>query len=329
MLRKTYIRNMKRIAILLSLITSSAFAHKSLDWRDDYLAYLNLEYHFPQNNRLVSNNRIDMSFFKEKLTILTGGTAVPGTTESIKERKTYQNLELTRTFLTNEFKALGFETSLHPFASGTNFIAEKKGTKNPEKVLIVSAHIDSVGNAGANDDGTGVIGMLAIAKELSKNSHNNTIRFLGFDREEKGMKGSDAYVSMLPDKTNVIGNMHFEMFGFNSKNDGAFHLIDCDNFLGMNRAPKYGSQELSAVFKDSIIKLKLDLTVIKTCTGRSDHASFWRNRIPAIVISENFFGGDPDPCYHAKCDVMDDRLNFEYMGKILEAALETTEKLLR
>jgi putative aminopeptidase FrvX len=321
---------MKSVLFLsLILATASSFAHDERDWRHDYLAYLNLEYHFPQNTRALSQSRIDMQIFKEKLAILTGNAPVPGTTNKITERKSDKQLDLTRLFLDNEFKALGFETSFHPFASGKNFIAEKKGTKNPEKVLILSAHIDSVGNNGANDDGTGVAGLLSLARELSKYSYPYTLRILGFDREEKRMAGSYAYVALIEDKTNIIGNIHFEMFGFHSRNDGAFHLIDCDNFLGVNRAPKFGSEQMSAIFKESIAELKLDLTVVKTCTGRSDHSSFWRNKIPAIVISENFFGGDPDPCYHSRCDVMDERLNYEYMQKILEAALVTTEKLLR
>jgi hypothetical protein len=108
--------------------------------------------------------------------------------------------------------------------------------------------------------------------------------------------------------------------GFNGRKDGAFHVIDCSRpesiFLG---------QEI----RNSISSLGLPLSIVKTCTDRSDHASFWRNNIPAVVISENFFGGDADPCYHAKCDVMDDRLNYEYMGNILEATLDATEKLIR
>jgi hypothetical protein len=47
------------------------------------------------------------------------------------------------------------------------------------------------------------------------------------------------------------------------------------------------------------------------------------------VISENFFGGDADPCYHAKCDVMDERLDYNYMSNILSAVLDASETLLR
>lgn len=313
-----------KMLLLLStlLVLPLAFAHDDHDWRMDYEAYLNVNIEAPMAQKSfrpinVAPKRVDMEYFKSALAIFAS-----------VERKSNANLDISRNFLTEEYKKLGFEVSLHPFSTGTNFVAEKKGTKNPEKVLVISSHIDSVGNKGANDNGTGTIGALAVAKELAKNNYDYTVRVLGFDREENGLKGSDAYVAAIVDKKNIIGNINFEMMGHHAKNDGGFHLIDCDKpFLWNVSRP--GSEVLSNEMKKSIETLGLDLTVVKTCTGRSDHASFWRHKIPAIVISENFFGGDADPCYHAKCDVVDERLNYEYMGKILEAVLDTTEKFLK
>lgn len=304
--------------LILAIISLNAFAHDSHDWREDYEAYLAVEVETPLFRKVKLNTpkRVDMEFFREKLASFA----------SI-ERKSNENLDIARAMLADEYKKIGFEVSLHPFGSGTNFIAEKKGTKNPEKVLVLSSHIDSVGNKGANDNGTGTIGVLAVAKELAKNEYDFTIRVLGFDREERGLLGSDAYVAALQDKKNIIGDINFEMMGYHKKNDGGFHLIDCDKpFIWDVRRQE--SEFLSSEVKKSIETLGLDLHVVKTCTNRSDHASFWRHKIPAVVISENFFGGDADPCYHSRCDVVDERLNYQYMGKILEAVLDASVKLL-
>lgn len=313
------------------LLTTSALAHELHDWREDYVAYLMVEQEvIPQNfgKRFFSIPKVDMNAFKAKLAVLTGVSPVPGTNKTITERRSNQNLDLTRAYLADEYKKLGFEVSLHPFGSGTNLIAEKKGTKYPEKVLVLSSHIDSVGNRGANDDGTGTIAALMMAEVLAQKNYDYTIRILGFDREENGLTGSAAYVPTIREKQNIIGNINLEMMGFHSKNDGAFHVIDCDSSIFGRPVYKEGSDKLSALVKKTIADFNLDLKVIKTCTGRSDHASFWKHKIPAIVISENFFGGDPDPCYHAKCDVMDGRINYDYMGKILSALLGATESLL-
>lgn len=308
---------MKYLLSGLLLLTTTAFAHGDQDWREDYEAFLSVQYEtLPKMKSSVPfTERVDMEFFKEKLTVFASA-----------ERKSTAGLDASRKFLSEEYQKLGFEVSLHPFSTGVNFVAEKKGTKNPEKILIISSHIDSVGNKGANDDGSGTIGLLAVAKVLSENNYGITLRVVGFDREEVGLKGSDAYVAALPNKTDIIGDIHFEMMGYNGKKDGAFHVIDCNSGIFGGSRPVVNSQFLSQSMKESISELSLDLTVSKACTDRSDHASFWRHKIPAIVISENFFGGDGDPCYHAKCDVVDDRLDYPYMGKILEALLRTIEK---
>ncbi len=311
---------MKTLLLATLVLSSTAFAHGDRDWREDYEAYLNVQVETPVANKsfkgIQKSARVDMAFFKEKLAAFA----------SIN-RGSQKDLDVSRSLLSDEYKKLGFEVALHPFGSGTNFIAEKKGSVDPSKVLILSSHIDSVGNKGANDNGTGTIGVLAVAKELAKNNYSYTVRVLGFDREEKGLVGSDAYVATITDKKAIIGNINFEMMGYHAKNDGGFHLIDCDKPFLFN-VPRQFSEFLSAEVKKSISDLAIDLHVVKTCTGRSDHASFWRAKIPAVVISENFFGGDADPCYHSKCDVVDERLNYEYMGKILEAVLDSSEKLL-
>lgn len=317
-------------ALLISglLLTSSVFAHGDMDWSNDAAAVMSVQYEtLPKvKSHVPFTERVNMELFQEKLAILTGEVAVPGTTQKITERKSTAGLDLTRKFLSDEYKKLGFEVSLHPFGSGTNFVAEKKGTTHPEKILILSSHIDSVGNKGANDDGTGTIGLLTVAQVLAQNNYGITVRVLGFDREEVGLKGSDAYVAALPNKSDIIGNINFEMMGHNGRKDGAFHVIDCNSGIFGGNRPVENSQFLSKSMKESITELNLNLTVVKACTDRSDHASFWRHKIPAIVISENFFGGDGDPCYHAKCDVMDERIDYPYMGKILEALLRTIEK---
>lgn len=305
---------MKNILFASLLLSTSVFAHETHDWRTDYQGYLSVQYELPMSYQKnvgprYHSKRVDMNFFKEKLITLS----------STEDRRKTENLDEARDFLKNEYQKLGFVARFENFGGGSNFVAEKAGKTSPEKVLILSSHIDTVRCKGANDNGTGTIGLLAVAQELAKNDFPYTIRILGFDKEETGLNGSDAYVASLQTKSNVIGNINFEMMGVNSRKDGSFHVIDCS---------KETSMVLSGAIKSSIASLGLPLTVVKACTDRSDHASFWRHKLPAVVISENFFGGDADPCYHAKCDVVDERLDYKYMGNILEAVLDATESLL-
>lgn len=307
---------------LLLLLIPLTFAHGGHDWRTDYLGFLSAEYDIvPQSAKATPRRgQIDMGAFRRNLAIFSGEAPFrhDGTDVTISERGSAQKLDLARAFLKSQYEALGFVVSFQPFATGVNFIAEKRGTKFPQKFLVLSSHIDSVGNKGANDNGTGTIGVLEVARVLAQSNYEYSVRVLGFDREERGLKGSDAYTATL-DKTTIIGNVNFEMMGTNSRQDGAFHIIDC------NRSE---SVFLTAKLREAIGDLALPLTIVKGCTDRSDHASFWRRGMPAVVISENFFGGDSDPCYHARCDVMDDRMNYEYMGRILEMTLSAVESIL-
>jgi len=305
---------MKTLLLISLLFSQLVLAHDSHDWREDYQAYLSVSYELPMSfnkgwtPRL--RRRLDMSFFQQKLSAFTAPS----------DRRSLANLDVSRAFLKSEYEKLGFMVRFETFGAGSNFVAEKKGVTQPEKVLILSSHIDTVNCKGANDNGTGTIGLLTVAQELAKQNYGNTVRILGFDKEETGLNGSDAYVAAIQDKANIIGNINFEMMGYNARKDGSFHVIDCQ---------KPTSMVLSERIKTAIATLGLPLTVVKACTDRSDHASFWRHKLPAVVISENFFGGDADPCYHRKCDVVDDRLDYTYMANILEAVLAASEDFLR
>ena len=316
---------MKWITIGCWLICSASFAHDSTDWRTDSSAFLSARVVQNQPNtggsvfRVFPEN-ISMEYLKQKLSEFSGAipTVVDGQTVTISERQSAKGRELSLRYLIQEYQALGFKVTSHQFSSGVNFIAERTGS-DPGKVLILSSHIDSVGNAGANDDGAGTISVLAVAQSLKNLKLTATLRVLGFDREEVGLVGSAAYVKSLPSLPAVIGNIQLEMMATNHKKDGRFHVIDCDR-------PE--STGLSAQIMNAVVALKLPLQRVAACTTRSDHASFWSAKLPAIVLSENFFGGDGDPCYHAQCDKADARLDFEYMANITAAVALASANIL-
>jgi len=266
--------------------------------------------------------QVHPQFIKEKLAILSG--AVPfsyqGKDHFIKERYTIESKNLARLFLATEYRQLGYSVSFQNYGTGINLIAEKMGA-NKNKVLTVSSHMDTVATAGANDDGTGTIAALAIAQQLANAHLEYTLRFVAFDEEEKGLVGSRAYVKTLGQlEEEQMGDIHMEMMGTDSNKDGHFHVIDC------SRAE---SQFLSQSVLQTIATHNLPISNNPACTDRSDHASFWKANIPAIVISEDFFGGDGDSCYHKSCDQLDERLDFQYMAHIATAITGAAAQILQ
>ena len=85
----------------------------------------------------------------------------------------------------------------------TNLIATLKGTTDPERIYIVSAHYDSMCTSstdgecdapGANDDGSGTAAVLEMARVMSKKRFEATIIFMTVAGEEQGLLGAAHFV---------------------------------------------------------------------------------------------------------------------------------------
>ena len=79
----------------------------------------------------------------------------------------------------------------------SNVIAETTAG-DPDNVIVVGAHLDSVGvGPGINDNGSGSAVILEIAEQMTKVNPRNKVRFIWFGAEESGLLGSEAYVAGL------------------------------------------------------------------------------------------------------------------------------------
>jgi len=100
-----------------------------------------------------------------------------------------------------------------------NIVATLNGSdSNSDAVFIICAHYDTTETSpGANDDGSGIASMLAIANICSKFSFNHTIRFIAFSGEEIGTYGSYAYAKKAYYRgENIIAVLNLETFGYTS-----------------------------------------------------------------------------------------------------------------
>ena len=268
---------------------------------------------------------IDEFFLEEMLYKLSGEIDFEsaGIATRIPERGSESAKESARNFLISAYRDLGYDTELHAFGGfwnkGVNVIAKKTISKNAPTVIL-SSHYDSMNNKGADDNGAGTIANLVIAKALKNVDLDFNVLFVAFDLEEKGLLGSKAYVKELQ-KTgklqNIAAVINIEMLGYDSDNDGAIHVIHCN---------ENSSKRLYDAYWKSTKQAKLKLVDVEACTNRSDHAPFWQKNIPAIVLSQNFFGGDGNPCYHKKCDDVS-IINWNYINANTQAILNLVTSL--
>jgi Zn-dependent M28 family amino/carboxypeptidase len=75
-----------------------------------------------------------------------------------------------------------------------NVIAEVKGARYPDEIIVVVAHYDSVSKSiGGHDNASGACIVAALAGAIAKKPMARTVRFIEFSGEEFGLCGSQAY----------------------------------------------------------------------------------------------------------------------------------------
>ncbi|MET0863491.1 MAG: M28 family metallopeptidase [Nakamurella sp.] len=207
--------------------------------------------------------------------------------------------------------------TLSEVRSTRNVIAEsKKG--DPNKVVVVGAHLDSVAEGpGINDNGSGTATILETAIQMSKLNivPRQKLRFAFWGAEESGLLGSTYYVSQLNDNqlAKIYANLNFDMLG--SPNYVRF-VYDGDGSGDPAAAGPPGSAQIEAIF-DSYFASQNLATEPTDFDGRSDYGPFIEAGIPAgglfsgaegVKTAEQaaIFGGTAgaayDPCYHQACD---------------------------
>lgn len=104
-----------------------------------------------------------------------------------------------------------------------NVVAIQKGTKYPNRYIIMSGDIDSRvsdptnftdDSPGANDNASGMAGTIEAARVLSKYKFESSVIYLGLSGEEQGLFGGQGLVKQM--KTNgwdIIGIFNNDMIG--------------------------------------------------------------------------------------------------------------------
>lgn len=120
-------------------------------------------------------------------------------------------LQNTLDWLKNKYLSYGYTVSQMQEDSYTyqgstaackNLIVTKIGTLYPNTYVIVDGHYDSITGTGTNDNGSGVVTILEIARLLQNVPTEYSIKFINFSGEEDGLYGSQHYVSSIVNGTN-------------------------------------------------------------------------------------------------------------------------------
>ncbi|AKJ02450.1 peptidase M28-like protein [Archangium gephyra] len=227
-----------------------------------------------------------------------------------------------RDLMKSQLEAVGLQVRTQEGQHGalgfTNLIADLPGTTWPEELVLVGAHFDAH-FMGADDNSTGVAGVLELARVLSQYRFERTLRFVGFDLEEPGMLGSGHYVDMLGQEK-LAGVIIFDCIGYYDTRPGSQKSLpglpapDTGDFLAiMGNDHSLGLATELHQLNDALGLMKL-VSIIAPGDGtstvsvseslmRSDHAAFWYAGHKALFLTDT--ADFRNPHYHEATDVID------------------------
>lgn len=165
-----------------------------------------------------------------------------------------------------------------------NVIAQTK-TGDPDNVIFVGAHADSVdAGPGINDNGSGSIGILEVARNLAKYSVTNAVRFAWWSAEEFGLLGARYYVnqSSVEDLSKIRLYLNFDMI---ASPNYKLSIYDGDG-SAFNLSGPAGSAEAEKLFEEYFVSVGLPSQPTEF-NGRSDYGPF----LDAGVAAGGLFTG--------------------------------------
>jgi len=237
------------------------------------------------------------------------------------------------------FEDLGYAVTRHEYSSGVNVIGIKEGLGAPDEWVVVSGHYDHhPGCPGADDNGAAIAGLLEIARALAPASFDRTIVLACWDEEEIGLKGSGAWATEQAEAgREIVTSLVLETIGYTCDEPECqrmplgFDVIfpeEAEEFTSGDQSGDFivfiadwQSTESAAALVEHGAEIGLPTMHIEMSADlmgspmlmdlfRSDHASFWFNDYPGIMITDsaNFRNPNyhcPDPEHMDTADTLD------------------------
>jgi Zn-dependent M28 family amino/carboxypeptidase len=238
-----------------------------------------------------------------------------------------RQLKAAEDYVWQQFAALGYAPRRQPFIymrqEVSNIIA---GEENPGGYYILGAHYDTVaGTPGADDNASAVAVLLEVARLARTLAPPKPWAFIGFTCEEPPAfftpyMGSRVYAKQArKDQANILGMLCLEMVGYYSQVPGSQSLPlplklmgypTTGNFIGLasDRRSRPLMLRLDAALKAGCRLPTVTLAVpfgghILPEVRLSDHANFWDEGYPALMLTDTAFMRNPN--YHGEGDVME------------------------
>ena len=319
--------------ILLSLFTQSRVFSQS-----------------PIVQSIIDNTNIDSLVYFDRELSGDVQTIINGQTYTIVSRnKNQPSNDKAADYIQQKLEFYGLEVFNQSFSStGRNVYAVQTGTEFLNQKYIICAHYDDMPSGaiapGADDNASGVAGLLELASLLSDIQIDRTVKFIAFANEEPPFfktenMGSRVYAKSAKEKNeNIKAVFILESIGYYS------NKLFSQNYpplMGLvypsrgNFVTVVGNLPSRSLAKEVVVSFKKNTSFpIESFIGPgfipgvdfSDNWSFWHEGYPCVMITDTAFYRNSN--YHAATDTYE-KLDYDAIAEVVsglgEVVIEITK----
>lgn len=194
--------------------------------------------------------KVSIDRARTDLRLLSGENAIcmDGQCYTISNRFTgSEGLKWAKKYVYNELVKLGYSVAYQDWSrseySDQNIVARKPGVLKPEEEIYFVAHLDGAGSSGgrypaADDNASGVVDLIELARVLSGYSFSRTVVLLISTGEEPGTLGVKSYLSQLTaaELGAIKYAFNIDMVGYDADNDQVMELWHGDKSSSVDLA---------------------------------------------------------------------------------------------
>ena len=143
-----------------------------------------------------------------------------------------EGLGWAKDYIFQELSGQGYSVEIQDWSregyTDQNLIVRKPGAVNPEEEIYVVAHVDGVDSPAADDNASGAVDLLELARVFSKYPTGRTLVMLFSTGEEQGTLGVESYLSHLSAReiSAIKDVVNIDMVSYDANQDGVMQLWD-------------------------------------------------------------------------------------------------------
>ncbi len=233
-----------------------------------------------------------------------------------------QSLKNTARWIINYYHYLGYtDIKVDTFTySGNqlyNIVVTKTGTVYPNKYFIIDGHYDAANCPGTDDNGSGTVILMEVARLLKNINTKYSIKFIHFTAEESGLVGSHYYVNntVIPENLDIKLLLNIDMVGGTA--GMANNIIKCER----DESGQSQNNPISSAYTDTLATLTQLYSSLQTQISNaygSDYMPFEQNG----EIITGYYEYNENPYNHTTGDILIhmDPLSVKELAKASTAA---------